>query len=183
MNSLLNSNLYMCMFISPEILARYVVIVFFTILNLLVTYIILKKFLFKPAMKFMDNRKKMIEDEIEEGKKIKQMADGKFAEAMDRVDNSIHEATAILNDAKVQAQSQSQSIVEAANKESADIISRAEIDSLRMRKIMIEQMRDEVSELSIRIASKIIQNRIDPKSQKDIIEQFIDEETKNRGTT
>ena len=176
MKSLFINDIYTYMFISPEILARYVVIVFFAILNLLVTYIILKKFLFKPVMKFMDKRKKAIEAEIEEGRKVKQMADEKFAEAIDRVDNSIHDATVILNDAKLQAQRQSQFIIESAKKESEDIISRAHKDSLSMRKIMIEQMRDEVSEISVKVAAKIIKNKVDPLSEKDKIDSFIDEE-------
>ena len=38
---------------------------FFTILNLLILYFILRKILFKPVGKYMDNRSKQISDALE----------------------------------------------------------------------------------------------------------------------
>ena len=57
MMGIVNKMTYSMALISPENLAGYLVTAFFTIINLLVTYFIIKKFLFKPAIKFMKKRK------------------------------------------------------------------------------------------------------------------------------
>ena len=41
----------------------------FTIINLLVLYILMKKFLFGPVIRIMDQRKEMIEQQFEEAKR------------------------------------------------------------------------------------------------------------------
>ena len=40
----------------------------FTIINLLVLYILMKKFLFGPVIRIMDQRKEMIEQQFEEAR-------------------------------------------------------------------------------------------------------------------
>lgn len=41
----------------------------FTIINLLVLYILMKKFLFGPVIRIMDQRKEMIDQQFEEAKR------------------------------------------------------------------------------------------------------------------
>ena len=53
------------MMFSAEALANYASSAVFTIINLLVTYWVIRKFLFKPAMKFMAKRQAAIENEIQ----------------------------------------------------------------------------------------------------------------------
>lgn len=175
------NNFYLSSFIEPDILARYIVTIFFTLINLLITYIILKKLLFNPTMKFLDKRKQSIEDEIDKGKKTKQLADEKFSEAIERVDNSIHEATTILNDAKTQANVQSQIVIDDAKKEAENIIDHAKRDTERLKKVMIEQMRDEVSDLSVKIASKVVKHSMSEKEQRKLIDSFLVSELKGDG--
>lgn len=162
--------------ISPQDLAKYIVTAFFTLINLLITYLILKKFLFKPAMKFLADRKKAVIDEIEAAKLTKAEANEKFAEASARIESSIMEATNIVSDAKIQAESQSDAIIQSARKEASDIILRTDAELERMRKAMMEEMRDEVADLSVAIASKVIRQSIDETKQKEIIDRFIGEE-------
>ncbi len=166
--------------ITPENLAKYIVTAVFTIINLLVTYVILKKFLFMPTIKFMRARQAAVEDDIKKAKEMRQAAETKFTEATNRIESSIREASTIVNDAKVQAESQSDSMLIAAKKEVSDIVGRADSDIERMRTAMMEQMRDEVADLAVSIASKVITQSIDANKQRELVDQFIGEEMKGK---
>ena len=166
--------------IPPENLAKYIVTAFFTIINLLVTYWILKKFLFKPAINFMRKRQASIEADLRNAKETSQAADAKFAEATARVESSIREASTIVNDAKVQAEAQSDALISAAKKEVSEIVARADSDIERMRTSMMEQMRDEVADLAVSIASRVIRQTIDENKQRELVDQFIGEEMKGK---
>lgn len=166
--------------ISPDDLAKYIVTAIFTIINLLITYFILKKFLFKPTIKFMKSRQTAVEEEIKKAKEMRSAAEAKFAEASDRIESSIREASAIVYDAKTQAEAQSDAMIIATKKEVSDIVARADSDIERMRTAMMEQMRDEVADLAVSIASKVISQSIDESKQRELVDQFIGEEMKGK---
>lgn len=166
--------------VSPETLASFIVTAFFTIINLLVTYWVLKKFLFKPAIKFMHTRQEKIEAEIKAAKETCLVADTRLGDASKQIEKSVREASAIVNDARVQAETQSAELIENAKKEALDIIERADTDVERMRTSMIEGMRNEVADLAVSIASKVIRQTVDEKKQKELVDQFIGEEMKGK---
>ena len=166
--------------IPPEDLAKYLVTAFFTIINLLVTYWFLKRFLFKPAMKFIKKRKESIEADLKNAKDTTLAANTKLSEANARIETSVREASAIVSEAKAQAETQSDALIMAARKEVSEIVSRADTDIERMRISMMEGMRDEVADLAVSIASRVIRETIDEKKQREIIDRFIDEETKRK---
>lgn len=172
---------YAMALVSPETLAGYIVTAVFTIINLLVTYWIIKTFLFKPAAKFMKKRSDTVAAELEDARQKKKEADEYLSEAKVRIDRSTHEATAIVDDAKKQAEMQSGAILETARHEAIDIVGRGHDEVERMKKAAMEDMKDEVADLSISIAYKIISQSMDEKRQKELVDQFIGEEFKDKG--
>ena len=145
--------------IPPEDMARYIVTAFFTIINLLVTYWFLKRFLFKPAVKIIRKRQASIDADLANARETKQAAHEKLSEATARIESSVREASAIVNEAKVQAESQSDAMIMAAKKEVSEIISRADTDIERMRIAMMEEMRDEVADGGYRPLGQILLER------------------------
>ena len=180
MDSFLKPTYVFLALIPPEDVAKYIVTAVFTIINLLVTYFILKKFLFKPAINFIRKRQAAIEADLKNAKETKQAANVKFAEASARIESSMREASSIVNDAKTQAEVQSDAMISAAKKEVSDIVARADTDIERMRTAMMEQMRDEVADLAVSIASKVIKQTIDETKQRELVDQFIGEEMKGK---
>ncbi len=166
--------------IPPEDLAKYIVTAFFTIVNLLVTYLVLKKFLFKPAINFIHKRQAAIENDLKNAKETNRAADAKLAEATARIESSVREASSIVNDAKKQAETQSDSLIIEAKKEASEIIARADTDIDRLRTAMMEDMRDDVADLAVTIASRVIKQTIDEGKQRELVDQFIGEEMKGK---
>lgn len=142
--------------LSPEQIAHYLVTGLVTIVNLLVAYLILKKFLFKPLMKVMKNRQEAIGKELTDAQDMQKQASEKLTEANNRVDASHEEAMQIIAEARTQAEKQSETIIETARKEAQDIRDRAEEDAKHTKKAMLEEMKDEVADLAVSIAGRVL---------------------------
>ena len=176
MEIMLGSITYAMAMISPDDLAGYLVTAFFTVINLLITYLIVRLFLFKPAIRFMKKRQEKVTAELAEAKSKRKEAEELLSEGKMRIERSTHEATAIVEDAKVQAEKQSGSIIDSAKKESIEIISRAHKDVELLKKAAMEEMRDEVADLSLAIAYKVVSQTMDETKQRELVERFIGDE-------
>ncbi|MBO4928104.1 MAG: F0F1 ATP synthase subunit B [Clostridiales bacterium] len=144
--------------LSPDQMAHYLVTGIVTIATLLVTYFILKKVLFKPLIKVINQRKETIGNSISDAEAKNKQATEKLDEATKRLDASHEEAMQIIADARTQAEKQSETIIETARKEAQDIRDRAEEDAKRTKKAMMEEMKDEVADLAVSIAGHVMSN-------------------------
>jgi F-type H+-transporting ATPase subunit b len=66
---------------TPEAMAGYAVTAILTIVNLLVTYYVLKRFLFKPILKILRKRKLEVETELAQAEEKLTDAESKLASA------------------------------------------------------------------------------------------------------
>ena len=142
--------------LSPDQFAGYLVTGIATIINLLVAYLILKFALFKPLMKVMKARKEAISKQITDAEEKEKQAEEKLDEATRRMDASHEEAMQLIADARTQAEKQSETIIVTAKKEAQDIRDRAEEDAKGTRKAMLEEMKDEVADLAVSIAGRVL---------------------------
>ncbi|MBR5418359.1 MAG: F0F1 ATP synthase subunit B [Clostridiales bacterium] len=142
--------------LSPDQFAGYLVTGIATIINLLVAYLILKFALFKPLMKVMKARKEAISKQITDAEEKEKQAEEKLDEATRRLDASHEEAMQLIADARTQAEKQSETIIVTAKKEAQDIRDRAEEDAKGTRKAMLEEMKDEVADLAVSIAGRVL---------------------------
>lgn len=165
---------------TAEALAGYVVDAIITVINLFVSYIVLKRFLFKPVLKLLRNRKTAVEQDLSEAELRMAEAREKLAKADLRLDKSSQEAAEIIQTSRSQAEVQSEAILSEAKREAAGILSRADGEVERMRVSMLNEIRDEVADLSVAIASKVIGRAMDDKRQHELVDQFMDEEMKTR---
>ena len=157
--------------LSPDQMAHYAVTALFTIINVLIAYIILKLVLFKPLMKVIKKRKEAIGAQITNAEEREKSAGEKLDEAIRRVDASHEEAMQIIADARSQAEKQSETIIEAARREAQEIRDRAEEDAKRTRKAMLEEMKDEVADLAVSIAGHVVGTCNASTTQKEIREK------------
>ncbi|MBP7401619.1 MAG: F0F1 ATP synthase subunit B [Clostridia bacterium] len=160
----------------PEAIAGYLVTVVLTIIDVLVAYVILKHFLFKPALKFMRKREATIREQLEDASRRQEEAELQFQESARSIEEAKRDASVIVSDARQAAQNKSDSILSAAKDEAAAIVAKGNLESDRMRTTLLEGMRGEVADLSVRIASRVIQQYMDESRQRELVEVLLDEE-------
>lgn len=159
--------------IAPEQLAGYTVTVLFTVINILAAYLVLKRFVFKPIILLLATRRQSVEDEINQAEEAKKQAQSLFAESKRASEQTRSEATDILAEARNQSEKQALLIIEKAKEDAEQIRERAKEDAERMHAAMLEQMKDEVADLAVKIASKVVGNVIDESQQKALSERIL----------
>lgn len=164
--------------LTPDQFAGYAVTAVWTIINLIIAYIVLKHFVFKPIIRLLNKRRETVLSELEDAANKTATAQALLTEATKRIENSKNEASVIMSDARVQAEKQSQTIVNAARAEAITVVDRASEDAKRMHNAMLDQMRDEVADLAIAIATKVVGSIIDDTHQKEMSDRIMDETLK-----
>jgi len=141
---------------SPDQFAGYAVTAVFTIINVFIAYLIIKRFLFKPILNMMKKRQEALNSELDAAAKSKEEADKVVAESKETIDEARRQAAVILEEARENASKQSDLIINAAIEESNEITSRAEEDIVRMKKVALEEIKDDITDLAVQIAQKVI---------------------------
>ncbi|NLN46252.1 MAG: F0F1 ATP synthase subunit B [Clostridiaceae bacterium] len=165
----------------PEALAGYLVTVVLTIIDVLVAYVILKRFLFKPAIRFIRKREATVRGQLEAARQREEEAELRFREAAKTVDEAKRDASTIVSDARLSAQNKADAIMSQAKEEASGVISKGNAECDRMRVTLLEGMRGEVADLSVRIASRVIQQYMDESRQREMVEGLIDDELRGKG--
>ena len=96
------------------------------IINLLVLYLLLKKFLFKPVCKMMDERSAKIQSDLDGAAQAKADAEKIKADYEAEIADAHSQAVEITNKAKAQAGRECDLMLENARAESAKIMKEAE---------------------------------------------------------
>ncbi|MBI2334577.1 F0F1 ATP synthase subunit B [Candidatus Daviesbacteria bacterium] len=150
--------------INPLLLAAQVV-------NFFILLFILKRFLYKPVLKVLEERKKRIEESLKQAEEIEKKLQATEEQSEKIIAKSLQQAQKILDETKQAAAR----MLEGAKETSAEIISDANVKAseiVKIRQVMLEQqIREHAGDLIILAFEKIIGKRLTGKEQKEIIEE------------
>lgn len=146
-----------------------------TLLNTLILFLVLKHFLFKPVNKILDERREKVEKTYKE-------ADDKLTEASrleteytEKLANAKAESAEIVKNATKRAQLRSDEIIAEAKTEASGLIVKANADIEKEKKRAVNQIKDEISDIALMVAEKVVEKEISPKDHERLIENFISE--------
>lgn len=145
------------------------------IFNFLVMVILLTKFLYKPIIKMLDERKKKIQEGIEYTEKSKielEKIDKKKQEVLKTADLA---AKKVIEEGKLTGKKLEAQIVEKARKEAEDYIEKAKKEFALEKAEMEKQLKEQAIEIAAAMAQKILSQILDAKDQKYIIDKKLKE--------
>lgn len=145
-----------------------------SLLNLLILFLILKRFLFKPVKKILAERKAQVDNIYDEANKANEKAKANEKEYADKLSHVKDEATAILRSARENAELSGHEIVQEAHNKANAILRKANSEIEQERKKAINEIKDEISEISINIAEQVVGREIDEKDHSELINTFIE---------
>lgn len=148
----------------------------FALINLVILYFILKKILFVPVTKFMENRTKGIENSIQSAEQKLANAEEMKKEYENQLETAKGQADVILKEARDRAAREYESLIAQARELSQQLMERAREDIENERQKMIKEVRNEVASLALSAASKIIEANMDNEKNRSLVEKFINEE-------
>lgn len=154
---------------------------FFTLANVLILFLILRKILFKKIIDVMDARYADIKNNIEAGEKAKEEGMKFKSEYETRIQDARDEGQMIVDFARKRAEEKSDTIISEAKKEAEYIKQKANNEIAKEKEQAFNNIKSEISEIAVLAASKVIEKDIDKAKHEDLIENFIKEvgEAKN----
>lgn len=142
--------------------------------DLVIIFLILKKFLFKPVKKVLAKRQQEVED-------LYKAADTAEHEAMEhkhewetRMADAENEADRIIKDAADKAGRRSEKILADAKTDADGIVGRAKAEAELERKKNEAGMKQEIVGVSAALTEKLLGREINSDDHRDLIDSFID---------
>ncbi len=145
----------------------------FTLINALIIFLIFRFLLFKPVCKILDQRNEKAAAEIAEAQRAKESAEKTEQEYLARLAEAKAEAAEIMKQATARAQAREEEIINEANQKAIDIRAKAEEAIERDKKRVMNEIKDEISDIVILAATKVVEKEISEKDNEDIISQFL----------
>jgi len=147
----------------------------FAIANFLILLFLLHKFLYKPLLTMMDNRKKSIDDALDSAAAARK----EVAESQTVIKEGLAEARAKADEVLAIAQKNSEKLKEEilakAREQALAITAKAQAEIAHDRAEVIAALRLEVSDLIIAATKQLLQEAVDESVQKRLFDQYVND--------
>ncbi|NLD46155.1 MAG: F0F1 ATP synthase subunit B [Clostridiaceae bacterium] len=147
----------------------------FTIINLVVLYIILKRILFKPVTEFMEKRADSIRESLDKVEREKSQALEIKAKYEDELKKAEEQAERIIKEANKKAQVEYENIIKSAKAEAENIRLKLSEEMEIERNKMIKEIKNQVVSLALEAATKVIEVNMNTEANNRLVNEFIDE--------
>lgn len=145
----------------------------FTFCNMLITFAVLRHFLFKPVKQMIDDRQREIDDMYAAAADAKQKAADLEKEYQTHLQSIKAEQDAMLREATTRAQKREEEIVNAARAEAQALRNAAEAEMAQERKKAVNDLKNEIGGIAVEIASKVVEREINTADHQALIDEFI----------
>lgn len=162
---------------SLEIISVNIWSILVSLANLLIMFLILKRFLFKPVQKMMAARKQQVDQIYQDAKENRDSAINMKQEYEARLATAREEADGLVRNAVQTAQRKGDAIVAEANSQASHLKQKAEQEIAQEKRQMLQDVRGEISDIAVSIASKVVEREV----KKQDYDGFVDEFIKNVG--
>ena len=145
----------------------------FTFCNMLITFAVLKHFLFVPIKKMIDERQKEIDNMYAEADAAKQNASAMEAEYRRHLEDLEGERDEMMREAAARARRQEE-LIEADARRQADAIRAAGQARLAQeRKKAVNELKNELGGMAVELAGKVVERELNEEDNKRLIDEFI----------
>lgn len=149
--------------------------ILWTGINLVVLYLLMRHFLFKPVTAIMEQRAKAIEDGLSQAEAAKQQAqalqeknEAQLAQVRDQADR-------IVAQAKTQGQREYDQIIASAQADAQAIRTDAQSQMEAERRQMLQDAQQQVAALALLAAAKVSGRAMDQEGDREMVEDFLRE--------
>ena len=144
-----------------------------TILNLFIQMFLMKKFLFKPIRRVLEERQKRADQNIRAAEQEKAEAEAVKAEYTKNMAQAREEAAGILERAKQDASQQADELLQSARSEAQALKAKAESDIRQEKKRALNEAEDEIGGLAMDIAGRVVEREIHEADHRALIDDFL----------
>jgi F-type H+-transporting ATPase subunit b len=147
----------------------------FQIVNFLVLLYLLNRFLFKPALRRIDERQDKLSQGLEDAAAAARDRDLARAEREAALTEARQESDALVQRAAKTAEATSAEILAEARASAEQLITRASEEIAAEKERALAEIRGEVADLALDAAGKLVGSEMDSPTQRRLVEQFLSE--------
>ncbi len=149
--------------------------IIFNIVNVLVLYLLMKRFLFSPITEIMEKRTNSIKASFEEAENKNNEAMNLKREYEKALESAELKAEIIINEAKQRAQQEHEKQMKATKDEISQMMETAK-KSIELERIKsMHDAQSEIAGIAMIVATKLIQKNLDENSNKKLVNDFLSE--------
>ena len=143
--------------------------------NLLILFLLMKKFLYKPVTQVLEKRRADIEGDYAAANEAKMAALASKTEYEEKLSHAEFEADEMRKSAEAAAKRHGERIVAEANARADGIVRAAEAQIELDKKKAESEMKREIADVSTKIAEKLIAKEVNADTHRELIDSFIEE--------
>lgn len=150
----------------------YPVDILIHIINIIVTYVLLRLLIFKPVRKFMDARAARIQKDMGDAKAASERAEQTRSEYEAKLADSEAQARQILREGEQKAVESSEAIIAQAKLQADQILSEAKNTAEADRKRTMDSLQGQIADTAVDIAQQILQREVSLDDNRAVIDEF-----------
>lgn len=158
---------------SLEVISVNIWHIVISLCNLLILFLIVKKFLYKPVRKMLAERANAVDAQYTQAESALKSAEADRQTYAQKLQEAGAETESILRTAKQNADAREQEIVANAERQAADILRRAQSEIELERKRAVADMQHEIADLSAALTEKLLEREVDAQDHRGLIDSFI----------
>jgi F-type H+-transporting ATPase subunit b len=149
------------------------------LLNFLILFGGVTFLVYKPVKKFIEKRQNEIKLQYEKNEQAKAEAEELHSEYLEKLAKAESEIMFQRSEAERSNHIIKENAISEASQKAEEIISRAEIESQDIKKETISGIKNKVADVAVTIAEALLEREISPEENEQIIDNCIDEWTKD----
>lgn len=130
---------------------------------------VLGKFAWKPILKALQDRETFIHDALAAAKRDREEAEARLKEYADKLVGARQEATAIVDEARRDAEAVKRKILAEAHDEQQNELQRAKREILLAKETAVKELYVQAAGLSTQLASKVLRREVNPQDHERLI--------------
>jgi F-type H+-transporting ATPase subunit b len=142
------------------------------IVNFLILFVVLSVFLWKPAMRRLDERRQMLEKEKTDAAALAEARASIEAERERTLEEARGEAERVIAEAQEQAKALTEQAAQEARQEAENLLADGRQGAEEERNRILGEMRGQIAALAIAASQKIIGEALDEQRQQALVESF-----------
>ncbi|MBM2810527.1 MAG: synthase subunit [Chloroflexi bacterium] len=143
------------------------------LINFLILIWILQRFMYRPILKMLDDRAARIRDSMAEAEAVRAETARLQTESKNILDEARSEGQTVLAQANHNAERIISEARQAAQQEADRLVERAKSELAREREQSYQELRQEVADLAIAAASRVIGRALDGPSHRELVREFL----------
>jgi len=144
-------------------------------ISFFIVFGLLAKFAFPALRKAMAAREEKIRADLEAAERTRLETEETRRRYEEQIANAREEAGRIIEEARQAGEAVRADVIARAEREAAEIRSRAEADIGLQRERLLSELRGEVASMSIDLASRIVERNLDTDANRQLVDSFIDQ--------